>query len=164
MKPKKNTSMTNDVNMEILLIELKQFKDDKERLINTCEKMINNYQEKIELYKSQLDVKETNIKERLFGMIELCEMKETKTEFNYKLPSGKIFLKKESQSMKLKSEYDDGEIPEKFLKVEKSVKWGDFKKILKIDGDCVINAQTGEIIKSVEIEKKPAGQLDIKLD
>jgi len=66
--------------------------------------------------------------------------------------------------MKLKSEYDDGEIPERFLKVEKSVKWGDFKKILKIDGDCVINAQTGEIIKSVEIEKKPAGQLDIKLD
>lgn len=157
------TNMANDVNMEILLIELRQFKEDKQRLIDTCEKMINNYREKIEFYKSQVDVKETNVKEQLFGMIELFEMKETKTEFNYKLPSGKVFIKKDKQDIKLKANYNELEIPKRFLKVEKSVKWGDFKKILKIDGDCVINTQTGEIIESVEIENKPAGQLDIKL-
>ena len=160
----KNTSMANDVNMEKLLVELKQFKDDKQRLIATCEEMVKNYQEKIEFYKAQIDVKETSVKEQLFGMIEIDKMKPTKTEQNYRLPSGKLFIKKESQSMKLKPEYNEADIPERFLKVERSVKWGDFKKILKIEGDCVINTQTGEIIDSVEIETKPAGQLDIKLD
>jgi hypothetical protein len=91
-------------------------------------------------------------------------MKQTKTEQNYKLPSGKIFIKKESQSMKLNEEFNEEEIPDRFIKVEKSVKWGDFKKILKIDGDCVVNTQTGEIIKSVDIKTFSGGQLDIKLD
>lgn len=160
----KNIGMANDVNMEMLLVELKEFKDEKQRLIVTCEEMVRQYQEKIEFYKAQIDIKETSVKEQLFGMIEIDKMKTTKTEQNYRLPSGKLFIKKESQFMKLKSKYNEAEIPERFLKVEKSVKWGDFKKILKIDGDCVVNTQTGEIIESVEIETKQAGQLDIKFD
>lgn len=158
----KEINQNNDVEMEKLLIELKEFSDEKERLISNCKEMILMYQEKIAFYHSQLDVKETNIKKQLFGMLDEDKMKETKTEKNYKLPSGKLIIKKKSQSMKLKVDYFDHEIPDRFIKVEKSVKWGDFKKILKIDGDCVINTQTGEILYSVEIEKKPAGTLEIK--
>lgn len=155
--------MNNDLRMENMIEELKEFKADKERLIDICKAKMAEYAEKIGTYEMEIKTKEEWTKEQLFGMIEQDKMKETKTEFNYKLPSGKVFIKKDKQDIKLKSNYNESEIPERFLKVERSVKWGDFKKILKIEGDQVVNTQTGEILDSVEIEIKKGGNLDIKL-
>lgn len=153
----------NDLKMENMIEELKDFKADKERLIDICRAKITEYTEKIDSYEMEIKTKEELIKEKLFGMVERDKMKITKTEYNYKLPSGKIFIKKDKLDIKLKKNYNESEIPENFIKIEKSVKWGEFKKILKIEDENVINIKTGEILESVEIEVKKGGKLDIKL-
>ena len=65
--------------------------------------------------------------------------------------------------MKLKPEYDCEEIPDKYLQTNVTVKWSEFKKTLIINGDDVVNKDTGEILKSVEVQTKIGGQLEIKL-
>jgi hypothetical protein len=90
-------------------------------------------------------------------------MKETKTELNYKTPSAKVYFKKQQSVMKLKEDFNENEIPDRFIKVKRDVNWAGYKALLKIVGDNVINQQTGEIVESVKIELKPESELNIKI-
>lgn len=155
---------TNDYKMERLINELKEFKAEKQRIIDTSKEMIEFYKLKIEQCNESLGLKLMYIEEQISNLLEFDEMKETKTGYNYVLPSAKIVITKEKFDMKLKN--DDlklEEIPDRFIKTERKVKWGDFKKLLVIDGGNVINTQTGEIVESVEVEKVEGGKINLKL-
>jgi len=155
--------MNNDYQMEKLIVELKEFTEEKERLMLIASKMRDEYQDKINMYQDEILKKEQYTKDVIYSLIEVDKMKNNKTEQSYRLPSAKISIKKESKVMKLKPEYDCEEIPDKYLQTNVTVKWSEFKKTLIINGDDVVNKDTGEILKSVEVQTKIGGQLEIKL-
>lgn len=157
----------NDLNfkLERLIAELTDYKKYKEILMDTCQKMIDSYQLKLDMYNKDIKEKELFIKCQINALLEQneSELKETKTELNYKTPSAKFYFKKSSFSMKLKNDFNENEIPDDFIKTIRKVDWNEYKKTLKIveDKDYVIN-EDGEIIESVEIVKKPKSELNIK--
>ena len=155
-----------DLNFEIekMIAELKQYKNDKQVLIDTCQKMVDMHQSKIEMYKKAVHDKETFIKYNIQNLLDANkdELKETKTELSYKVPSAKIYFKKPTQKLVLKHDYNNQDIPDRFLKTSYKVDWAAYKKILQISGDQVVNIQSGEIVDSVEIEKTDKSELNIK--
>lgn len=155
--PKEKQEKINNMQFtaELKITEFKQLKEEKTALIDTCKKMIEMYQEKIFGYEDSINKAEDNLKAELFAMIPHEAFKQTKTQFSYKTPSGQIIRKKQQQSIKLKSEYNEDEIPQEFIKVSRSVKWADFKKTLIINDGKVVNKDTGEIIESCDIELSP---------
>lgn len=83
---------------------------------------------------------------------------ETKTQLNYKLPSGKLVLKKPALAM----EHDDEQllpwlrenIPA-LVKVKETPDWANLKKHLTIVGNQAVDPD-GEIVPGVSVVEKPA--------
>jgi len=155
--------MNNDYQMEKLLVELNEFTKEKERLMLVAKQMIEEYQDKINMYQDEILKKEQYTKDVLHSLVDFEEMKDTKTQKSYQLVSGKIIIPKDKYNIKLKEEYDESKIPNRFIEIKRVVKWGDYKKILKIVDGEVINIQTGEIVDNVELEKVEGGKIKLKL-
>lgn len=151
--------------VELLIDELRRYKGDREDQLNTNKRMIELYKSKLSILEKDIADKEQYIKTQITNLLDenFDKMKETKTEFNYKTPSAKVFFKKQQNVMKLKENFNENEIPSRFIKVERSVNWAGFKALLKIVDNNVINQQTGEIVESVDIELKPESELNIKI-
>ena len=87
--------------------------------------------------------------------------RETKTQKVYMLPSGSLKMKKEviafDYDKKKLLEYAENEELEDLIKVTKDFNWAEFKKVLEIKGDSIINKETGEImdIDGLSVESKP---------
>ncbi|MBP5475448.1 MAG: host-nuclease inhibitor Gam family protein [Methanomicrobium sp.] len=94
--------------------------------------------------------------EEYFGTV---PHKETATEENYRLPSGKLVMKKPSTSF----EKDDNALLEwlkknghsEFIKTKESVDWDSLKKTLIVVGGSVTD-ENGEIVPCVTAVEKPA--------
>lgn len=151
--------------IELLIDELRRYKSDREDRLNTNKQMIELYTRKLKLLEKDIADKEQYIQTQITNLLDenLDKMNETKTELNYKTPSAKVFFKKQQKVIKLKEDFNENEIPDRFIKVKRDVNWAGYKALLKIVGDNVINQQTGEIVESVKIELKPESELNIKL-
>ena len=79
---------------------------------------------------------------------------ETKTMSKYKLLSGSLIMKKPS----VKIEIADKEIlmqyartsAAEYIKVKEDIDWAAMKKVLDIDGENIINKETGEVLGELE--------------
>lgn len=156
--------MSNDLKIENMIIELKEYNEEQDRLINTCKEAIEQYKVMIENLEQKKNDKETFILNQVKGLLENVKMNNTKTQLSYALPSGKIIIKKPEKVIKFNKDYDKNEIPEEFIEVKENIKWGEFKKALKINEDNkIVNTITGEIIEnSCTIEVK-SEEMKIKL-
>lgn len=75
---------------------------------------------------------------------------------SYSLPCGKLVLKKQEPEF----DHDDSILvpwleqnaPE-FIKIEKSAKWGELKKVVDVSGDSVIN-EDGEVVPGVMVTER----------
>lgn len=103
---------------------------------------------------------------KLQEYFETVDAKETKTQMTYKLPSGTLKVKKEQPVIEkddaallqlLKKEYPE------LVKVREVPDWAEFKKKLAIEGNSILNKETGEIIEAdgLRVGFKPA-EFDIK--
>lgn len=95
--------------------------------------------------------------------IDIVPAKSTKTQKTFVLPSGKLKKKFSKLDYKVDNEQLLGflEGDEKFIKIEKKVKWSDFKAKLTIKNNKVVRADTGEIVEGVTLIEKP-GTFDIE--
>jgi hypothetical protein len=146
--------MNNDLIIEKKLVTFKKFKAERDRLINTCKAMIEEYNIMIQQYEQEKKDEEISLLSEIKGVLAEVEMKDSKTQLSYKVPSGQIIIKKPEKTIKLNKTYYLDEIPELFIERKESVKWGELKKTLIINGDSIIN-QDGEIIDYCSIETKP---------
>ena len=112
--------MNNDYQMEKLLKELTEFTKEKERLMLVAAQMRDEYQDKINMYQEEILKKEQYTKDVIHSLIDIEEMKDTKTQKSYQLVSGKITISKEKYNMKLKAEYNENTIPDNFIEVKRS--------------------------------------------
>lgn len=93
-------------------------------------------------------------------------VKQTKTQKSYKLPSGTLKLKQQPPEYKR----DDEKLLQwvkankpRFVKIKESPDWAGLKEIVKVAGDKVVDAQTGEIIDGVVvISREPKFEVEVE--
>jgi hypothetical protein len=104
------------------------------------------------------DLTINNMKSLLQTYFASVPHKVTKTEENYALPSGKIYMKRQEPEFDYKKNPDflkwlHENKMEKFIKTEESPKWADFKKTLAKDPDGNFAvAETDEGLKAVTVD------------
>lgn len=150
----------NDVKAEWALKKIAEEKEESQRYINICDSMITEYTIKKLQASEKLKSKTSYLISQLQKYFESVPHKSSKTQETYKLPSGT--LKKKLPTF----EYErDEKVLGEFLKNNGFVddyevvikpKWNELKKAIKIQGDKVVSAETGEIIEGITVQEKPA--------
>lgn len=130
--------MTVNTKISQLKLNLKKEQDSINNEITFFESKLREYFEKVE-----------------------DKAKETKTQKTYKLPSGSLKYKKEvttfdynkDKLLEVAEEYDMND----YIKVKKDFDWANFKKNLSIEGNSIVNKETGEIvnIEGLGLKTKP---------
>ena len=123
---------------------------EAQRYISVCQDAIKTYQDKIEKAKSDLDSKTGYLTHQLQRYMNTVKAKESKTQKTYKLPSGTLKVKYQKPEYK-RDEDKLVEFLEKnnytsFIKTESKPEWGEFKKIINIKRDPIVDEESGELI------------------
>ena len=148
----------NDLQAENKIQELKEVQEDKERLLAICDLKISEYKALKEEHEAKFNGKEEDILNSLKGYALNQNLKETKTQGSYQLPSAKLVIKKEAEKI---VKYDEAILIDMFKNTEyvqkkqvESLAWVELKKTLTIAGDVVVD-KNGEILDGVKIERTP---------
>lgn len=158
-------SINDDSKAEWALNIIKLERQERDRLIEVCEKRIEEYKQKIEQYKEQYEKRESYLKSLLNQYFQTVPHKKTKTQETYKLPSGTLKLKLPS----VEYQRDDAKLLEwlktsgmkQYIQTKETPKWVELKKIIQVAGDKVLT-QDGEIVEGVTAVEKPATfELDV---
>ena len=152
-----NFKIDNDKKADWAITQIKEAESERDRLIALAEEQIADLTNRIEEIKTKCDSDTAYLKSLLAMYFETVPSKETKTQKSYKLLSGTLVLKKPS----VKINHDDDKLLEfldgtEFVETKKSLKWGEYKKVLTISGEDVIDSETGEIVEACSIEEVPA--------
>ena len=140
-----------DQKAEWALNKIREAKADRDRWVEF-------YKGQIEKVKDQCDNRIANLEFMLrkYFMTGDLMLKETKTQKSYQLPSGKLVLKKQGPEF----DHDDAKLvpwleenAPSMVKVEKSSKWGDFKKMVTIFNGNVID-MNGEVVPGVTVTER----------
>lgn len=101
----------------------------------------------------------------LFGYFKTVPHKHTKTEENYPIPGGKLYLKKQDVDF----EYNEADViqwlkdnkKESFIKIKESLDWQGLKDTLDYIGETVAD-EDGQVIPCIKaIEREPAFKVQI---
>ena len=112
-----------NIDIELEIIDFKEYKQKKEIEINTCKKIIEQYQEKIFSLEDSIQKEENRLKEKLLGKIPFSEFTITNTMFKYKTPSLELIRTKPKKEIQLKNIFNQKNIPEEFLETTTKIKW-----------------------------------------
>jgi endo-1,4-beta-D-glucanase Y len=150
----------NDNMAEWALKKISEESAETQRYINVCQTMINEYQLKLNKAKEQLESKTSYLKGQLQQYFETVPHKETKTQEQYKLPSGTLKLKKASTEFirdeKVLGEFLKSNNYKGFYDEVIKPKWSELKKTIAVQDGKVIDTDTGMIVEGVTVEEKPA--------
>jgi len=153
----------SDLDAEKMVKLISELKEQNVKLIEVCKQQIAEYQSKIDFYEEETANMVNPIQEQLFNWMQNQEVKETKTQYSYKLPSATL------KYTKAKADYskDDAKLlewvkgnREDLVKVKESVDWATLKKELNIFEDKAVTID-GEIVEGIKIVEK-AGKFEIK--
>lgn len=152
-----NFKIENDKTADWAITQIKEAENERDRLIALAEDQIKDLNNKIEELKDKCSNDTGYLRSCLAMYFETVKSKETKTQKSYKLLSGTLIFKKPSAKIihddeKLIAMLDGTE----YVETKKSLKWGEYKKNLGVEGDNVIDLDTGEIIDGCSIEEVPA--------
>lgn len=149
-----------DFVIEKAIQDFKKTEEENKRLIDIAEKMKDYYDEKIRYYAEKIDMANEFLINYIIPQVDTKEMKETKTEYSIKFPSAKVSITKDKEVL-VKPDIND--TPDNFIKVKTEVDWINYKKILIIDDNKVIDKTTGEVV-NVSLEKIKGGEVKIKIN
>lgn len=115
--------------------------------------------EKVEAARRRCENGTAFMTSKLAEYFETVPHKETKTKHSYRLLSGTLVRKIGGVSM----EKDDEKLleylresnNEDYIQLTAKPMWGEFKKRLQIQGEVVIDTETGEIVEGVTVTEKP---------
>ena len=147
----------NDKTADWAIAQIHDAEIERDRLITLAEEQIEDLKDRIEELKAKCDNDTAYLRSCLAMYFETVPSKETKTQKSYKLLSGTLVFKKPS----VKINHDDEKLLKfldgtEFVETKKSLKWGEYKKVLAISGDDVIDSETGEVVEGCSIEEVPA--------
>lgn len=169
-----------DEKAEWAIKKIAEERAESARYISVCQDAIQRYQDKIEKAKADLDRKTGYLTFQLQRYMDTVKAKESKTQKTYKLPSGTLKVKYQAPEYKrdedkltefLKKNYTD------YVETVYKPKWAEFKKIVSLNRDAIVDEESGELIgytpyyvvdangnkvEGVEvIEREPVFEVDI---
>ena len=123
------------------------------------------YKERADAMVAEADANIANMKAMLQTFFEKVPHKQTATQENYALPSGKLVFKKQNNDF----DYDEDEVikwleangGECFVKVKKSLDWSALKETLLVVGDTVAD-ESGSILPIKAVERDPVFTVELK--
>lgn len=147
----------NDKKADWAITQIKEAEAERDRLITLAEEQIIDLNDRIEELKNKCINDTKYLRSCLAEYFETVPVKETKTQKTYKLLSGTLVFKKPS----VKIIHDDAKLIEflkdsEFIETKQSIKWAEYKKLLTVSGDDVIDSETGEIVDGCTVEDVPA--------
>lgn len=147
----------NDKTADWAITQIHEAENERDRLIILAEEQIKDLTDRIEEIKTKCDNDTRFLRSCLEMYFQTVPSKETKTQKTYKLLSGTLVFKKPS----VKINHDDEKLLKfldgtEFVETKKSLKWGEYKKVLTISNGEVIDSETGEIIEACTVEDVPA--------
>ena len=147
----------NDKTADWAITQIHEAENERDRLITLAEEQITDLKDRIEELKTKCDNDTAYLRSCLEMYFNTVPTKETKTQKSYKLLSGILVFKKPS----VKINHDDEKLIDmldgtEYVETKKSLKWGEYKKILTVSGDDVVDSETGEVIDACTIEDVPA--------
>lgn len=151
--------ITNDQEADMYLQEIKKAEEKKKEWKAF-------YKERSEAMVAEFDNSIANMKAVLHSYFDKVPHKQTATQENYALPSGKLVFKKQNNDF----EYDETELikwleaneGEQFVKVKKEVNWSGLKETLLVAGETVAD-ENGTIIPAIKaIEREPVFTVELK--
>lgn len=155
----------NDQRAEWALQKISEIDRECDRLVAVCDKQIEMYISSKTTYKDKRDRDRGGLVALLQDYFSTVKSKATKIQATYKLPSGKLVQKLEKADF-VKDEDKLIETLKDTVFVENvpKLKWGEYKKSLKIltsedENGNVINLVVntdGEVVEHVGVEIKPA--------
>lgn len=140
------------------------------RLKMQLENKITFYKERLEKVQKEEEfiIERRNGKlAEYFESINEKDMKVTKTQKKYRLPSGELVKKfpgpqYKKDDEKLSKWLETNQMSE-YIEVKKQAKWGDLKKATKVVNGQVVIKDTGEMVEGVEvIERAPNFKVEVK--
>ena len=147
----------DDKTADWAITQIHEAENERDRLIELAEEQIKDLTNRINDLKEHC-VNETKfLRSCLAEYFETVPTKETKTQKSYKLLAGTLVFKKPS----VKINHDDEKLLEfldgtEFVETKKLLKWSEYKKLLTIVDDNVVDSETGEIVEACSIEDVPA--------
>ena len=147
----------NDMKAEWVLSKIRRIRADQKKETDELQRQMQFYKDQMDMIDKQADEEAAFFEAMLIPYfaerMEAGFTKSTKTQTTYKLPTGKMVLKKQNP----KYERNDGELlpwlkenrPE-LVKVEESPNWAELKKSVKVVGENVVT-KDGEIVPGVKV-------------
>jgi putative lipase involved disintegration of autophagic bodies len=161
--------ITNDVEADNLLTDIKELQADESRFEIIANAKIQQIKEDLQKKKESIGNAVQLKKDMLRAYFLQVPHKASKTQETYKLLSGTLIRKNPSTKIEVADrekliQYAETSAQD-YIKIKTDVDWAGFKKVLDIDGDKVINKETGEVLGELEgLTVKEVGEIfDIKL-
>ena len=161
--------------MDLQRILNDQDAEEAVRLLLSARKEKDRLLSLVDAERARLDMQETQITEKFDGEIayygtllrdyfDTVETRETKTQRSYQLLSGRLIYKKPKvvpdRDEKILLPWVKENAPE-FVQVSESVRWGDIKPMLAVDGDRVVYTVTGEVVDGLGVVET-GGEFEVK--
>ncbi|WP_425447771.1 host-nuclease inhibitor Gam family protein [Dethiothermospora halolimnae] len=158
---KETWKVQDDLAADWVLDKIRESKAEYSRFEMIAKAKIEQIKDRLEKEKKKMKDEVGFFESKLREYFETVKAKETKTQKSYNLPSGKLKLKKSKATFDYKKDklldMAKEQKLEDLIKVKEDFDWAEFKKQLKIDGDKIINKETGEVlsIEGLGIKHKP---------
>ena len=153
-------TVDNDMKAEWVLSKIRSIRKDQKKECDELTRQMRFYQDQMDMISKQADDDVAFFESMLIPYFaERMEggfTKSTKTQTSYKLPTGKLVLKKQAPEYERK---DDELLPwlkanrPDLVKVTESANWAELKKSVKINGENVVTAD-GEVIPGVKVTER----------
>ena len=147
----------NDMKAEWVLSKIRRIRADQKKETDELDRQMQFYRDQADIVNKKADDEvaffESMLTEYFASRMEDGFTKSTKTQISYKLPTGKLVLKKQAPEYERK---DDELLPwlkanrPDLVKVTESANWAELKKSVKINGENVVTAD-GEVVPGVKV-------------
>lgn len=167
----------NDMKAEWCLKKIRKVKEEADTEIAELKRQMEFYQNEIDMIQQDVDDEIeffSGILRKYFdSRVALGFTKSSKIQTVYKLPTGKLIQKKQEPVFEYKKHQadvikflEDNKI-DKFIKIEKELKWNDFKKSLPKDEDGnikMVNTEEGIRLVTADGEIVPGITVTLRED
>ena len=147
--------ITDDVAAEWALAKIKQAREERDRLVATCESMLDYYRRRKETYEKAFQRTEDGMFALLRGYFDTVPHAKAKASASYKLPSATLRLKETGPDYKRDKDkmlaWADSEGRDDLVKVAREVKWAELKAECKVVDGALVCKTTGSVVGGVEV-------------
>ena len=153
-------TVDNDMKAEWVLSKIRHIRAEQKKETDELTRQMQFYKDQMDLVDKKADDEVAWFESMLTGYfasrMDDGFTKATKTQITYKLPTGKLILKKQAPEYERK---DDELLPwlkqnrPDLVKVTESANWAELKKTITVNGENVVT-EDGEIVPGVKVRER----------